>query len=236
MSGKSRWLAISVVVALATVGIGASVGADAGSEDGFLSAINSSRSSAGLAPLKMDSSLRSYARKHTQYMIDGKCSGDANICHSSSSALQSAAGSGWSALGENVGRGNTVSSLHQAFMDSAGHRKNILGDYNYVGIGTGTNSDGVLYVTVVFMRKGDTSSPTTTTTAPANTTTSVAGATTTSKAVATSTAPTTTSSTTSTTTTLPPTTTTTLIVGPDKPVTPGVSCFSATRRWWLCHD
>lgn len=232
MSGRSKWLAILLVVALATVGIGSSVGADAGTEDSFLSKINSSRSSAGLAPLKMDSNLRSYARKHTQYMIDGKCSGGANICHSSSSALQKAAGSGWSALGENVGRGNTVSSLHQAFMDSAGHRKNILGDYNFVGIGTGTNADGVLYVTVVFMKKGDTSP---TTTAPANTTTTAASGATTTKPGTTSTAPSTTVPTT-TTTTLPPTTTTTLIVGPDKPVTPGLSCFSATHLWWMCHD
>ena len=229
MSGRSKWLTIVVAVALATVGVGSSVSADAGTEDGFLSAINSSRSSAGLAPLKMDGNLRSYARKHTQYMVDGNCSGGANICHSSSSALQSAAGSGWSALGENVGRGNTVSSLHQAFMDSASHRKNILGDYNYVGIGTGTNSDGVLYVTVVFMKKGDTSPPSTTTTAPANTTTSAASTATTTKATATTTP-------TTTTTTFPSTTTTTLIVGPDKPVTPGMSCFSATRLWWMCHD
>jgi hypothetical protein len=27
-----------------------------------------------------------------------------------------------------------------------------------------------------------------------------------------------------------------LIVGPDKPVTPGESCFTATRLWWMCHD
>jgi hypothetical protein len=26
------------------------------------------------------------------------------------------------------------------------------------------------------------------------------------------------------------------VVGPDKPVTPGESCFAATRLWWMCHD
>jgi hypothetical protein len=25
-------------------------------------------------------------------------------------------------------------------------------------------------------------------------------------------------------------------VGPDKPVTPGESCYTATRLWWMCHD
>jgi len=221
-----------IVVALATVGLGASAGADSGSEQSFLSAINSSRSSAGLSSVAMDGGLQSHARGHTADMIDAE-----EIYHSSSGELQSAAGSGWSKLGENVGRGGTVSSLHQAFMDSSGHRANILGDYNYVGIGTDT-ANGVLYVTVVFMKKGDTEPATTTTEAAPTTTeapatsnaTEGAGPEPTGSEETPSTSPSTT------TTTLPPTTTTTLIVGPDKPVTPGESCYTATRLWWMCHD
>ena len=153
------------------------------------------------------------------------------IYHSTGDELKAAAGAGWSKLGENVGRGGTVDSLHKAFMASPGHKANILGDYNYAGIGT-ASSDGVLYVTVVFMKKGG--GPTTTTTAPATTTT-----TTTTKSTTTTTSKSTTTTTpksTTTTTTIPPTTTTTLIVGPDKPVTPGESCLAATRFWWMCHD
>jgi len=215
MPGKTRWISLALVVALATFGISASAGADSGSENSFLSAINSSRSSAGLGAVKMDGGLQAHARRHTADMIAA-----GSIYHSSSGELQAAAGSGWSKLGENVGRGGSVSSLHQAFMNSSGHRANILGDYNYVGIGTDTAS-GVLYVTVVFMKKGSTAPAPTPTTAPP-------------KATPTTAAPTTTAPTT--TTTMPPTTTTTLIVGPDKPVTPGESCFSATRLWWMCHD
>jgi hypothetical protein len=228
MLGKTRWLHILLVVAMATFGLGASAVADSGSENSFLSAINSSRSSAGLPPLSMDSGLRSHARKHTADMIAA-----GEIYHSTSAELQAAAGSGWSKLGENVGRGGSVSSLHDAFMKSSGHRANILGDYNYVGIGTDTAS-GVLYVTVVFMKKGSTAT-TTTTTAPAPTTTAAPKSTPTTKASAPKTTNTTQAPTT-TTTTIPPTTTTTLIVGPDKPVTPGESCFAATRLWWMCHD
>lgn len=232
MPGLSKkWLVIALTVAFSTVGIAVTAGADSGSEQGFLSEINATRSANGLAPLTMDGGLRSHARVHTQDMIAA-----GEIFHSTGAELKSAGGSGWESLGENVGRGGTVSSLHQAFLDSPGHRKNILGDYNYVGIGTDTG-DGVLYVTVVFMRKGG-GSPTTTTTAPKSTTTEAPKTTTTSPAPAkkapaettTSMAPTTT------TTTLPPTTTTTLIVGPDKPVTPGVSCFFATRDGWICQD
>ncbi|HEX6301872.1 MAG TPA: CAP domain-containing protein [Acidimicrobiia bacterium] len=214
-------------MALAILGLSASAGADSGSEQAFLSAINSTRSSSGLGSLKMDSGLQSHARKHTGDMIAAD-----EIYHSSSGELQSAAGSGWEKLGENVGRGGSVSSLHQAFLDSPGHKANILGDYNYVGIGTGTSDSGVLYVTVVFMKKGGSSSETTTTTsttAPSETT-----ETTTAKSPTTTEGPA--PEPTTTTTTIPPTTTTTLIVGPDKPVTPGESCYTATRLWWMCHD
>lgn len=215
-----------MVVVLTTIGLSASAGADSGSEQGFLSAINSSRSSAGLPPVSMNGSLQSHARSHTAAMIAA-----GEIFHSSSGELQAAAGSGWSKLGENVGRGGTVSSLHEAFMNSSGHRKNILGDYNYVGIGTDTSS-GVLYVTVVFMKKGgSSSSPAPTTTAPPKSTETTKASSSPSKSAAT---PTTVPPTT--TTTVPPTTTTTLIVGPDKPVTPGESCYTATRLWWMCHD
>lgn len=213
-----------LVVALATLGFSASAGADSGSESGFLSKINAERSSRGLNTLAIDGGLRSHARTHTAEMIANN-----DLYHSSSAELQAAAGSGWSAIAENVGRGGTVDSLHSAFMKSSGHKANILGDYNYVGIGTDTAPDGRLYVTVVFMKKGSTSSPSPTTTSGSTNTTKASSGGSSQPKTTTTEAPTTT-------TTLPPTTTTTLIVGPDKPVTPGESCFFATRDGWMCHD
>lgn len=218
MLGKRRWLSILTVAALAILGFGLSAGADTASEAGFLAEINATRAAEGLSPLAIDSGLRAHARNHTQDMMDS-----GGIYHSSSDELTAAAGSGWTKLGENVGRGGTVSSLHNAFMKSAGHRANILGDYNKVGIGTGTTG-GVLYVTVVFMKKGSTPAPTTTTTVSGGDDTP------------TTTQPKPQPKPTTTSTTVPPTTTTTMIVGPDKPVTPGESCVVATRFWWMCHD
>ena len=225
MVGKSRWLSTLLVVVLATIGLSASAGADSGSESGFLSKINAERSSRGLGKLTTDGGLTAHARHHTADMIAAN-----KIYHSSSGELRAAAGSGWSALAENVGRGGTVDSLHTAFMNSPGHKANILGDYNYVGIGTDTAPDGRLYVTVVFMKKGSTSPPATTTTSGSTNTTKASSGGSSQPKTTTTEAPTTT------TTTLPPTTTTTLIVGPDKPVTPGESCFFATRDGWMCHD
>ena len=227
MLGKRKWLSTLLAVALATIGLGVSALADSGSEQGFLSAINATRASAGLGPVSMDGGLQAHARNHTAAMIT-----KGEIYHSSSGELKAAAGSGWTNLGENVGRGGSVSSLHKAFMNSSGHKKNILGDYNYVGIGTASSSDGRLYVTVVFMKKGGGSAPApTTTTAPKPSATTAPA-----KSSPTTTAAKATTTTSTTTTTLPPTTTTTLIVGPDKPVTPGESCIDATRFGWTCHD
>lgn len=216
MLGKRRWFAILTIAAMVTAGLGLTAGADSATESEFLAKINAERSANGLGGLSMDGGLQAHARRHTQDMMDAN-----QIYHSTSAELQAAAGSGWSKLGENVGRGGSVDSLHQAFMNSSGHRANILGDYNYAGIGTGTK-DGVLYVTVVFMKKGST---TTTTTAPPQPGTTMPPP-----------KPTTTAAPTTTTTTLPPTTTTTLIVGPDKPIVPGNACIEATLFWWMCHD
>lgn len=237
MLGNRRWITTIAVAALATMALGLSAGADSASEGEFLAKINAERASRGLNTLSVDGGLVSHARKHTQDMINA-----GEIYHSSEAELKGAAGSGWSSIGENVGRGGSVSSLHTAFMNSSGHRANILGDYNYAGVGTGT-SNGVLYVTVVFMKKGSTPTtapPTTaapTTAAPTTAAPTAAAPTTAATgAKAKSSTPTTQAAAPPTTTTVPPTTTTTLIVGPDKPVTPGESCLAATRFWWMCHD
>jgi hypothetical protein len=227
MLGKRRWLSILLIATLATVGLGVAAGADSATEADFVAHINASRSAQGLAPLAVDSKLVGHARDHTAAMV---AAGD--IFHSSSAQLQSYGKPGWQKIGENVGKGGAVDSLHNAFMNSAGHRKNILGDYNYVGVGTDT-SNGVLYVTVIFMKLGSSS---TTTTTPGGTDTTQAPTTTQPKQTQPKPTTTTQPKPTTTTTTLPPTTTTTLIVGPDKPVTPGESCLSVSRLWWTCRD
>lgn len=227
MSRTQRWITALLLASLTVLGGGLIAGADSGSESEFVSKINSSRAANGLPPLTVDGNLRSYARQHTAEMIES-----GTIYHSSSGELAAAGGTGWDVMGENVGKGGTPTSLHKAFMDSPSHRANILGDFNFVGVGTGTSEDGYLYVTVIFMKKTVT---TTTTTAPTTTTTvaEVPVKATTTTTVAQSPAK---ATTTTTTTTAPTTTTTTLDVPPDKPVTPGQVCVESNRFWNLCHD
>jgi uncharacterized protein YkwD len=58
---------------------------------------------------------------------------------------------GWQSLGENVGKGGSESAIQHAFMNSTGHRDNILSrDFRQVGIGAARGSDGRLYVDEVF--------------------------------------------------------------------------------------
>jgi len=232
MPGKKHWLSL-LLVALISTALGVAATADSGTESEFVSLINSTRANNGLGSLEVDGGLRTHARNHTQAMID-----HGDIFHSSSAELAAAAGTGWSRVGENVGRGQSPSSLHTAFMNSTGHAANILGDYNYVGVGTANSADGSLYVTVVFMKKGETAPPTTEappateapppTDSPATTTPPPSGG-----GEPAAPAPTTTSTTT---TTVPATTTTTMVVPPDRAVIPGQSCLEATRFAQLCHD
>ncbi|MFV9672871.1 MAG: CAP domain-containing protein [Acidimicrobiia bacterium] len=156
-----------IVVALVVMTVGLALPAQAGTEGAFLSKINASRAAAGLAPVSVHSDLVPDARAHSAEMMAA-----GEIYHTSP---LSAVASGWEALAENVGAGPSVDSLHAAFMASSGHRRNILGDYNYVGIGVSQSDSGQLWVTVIFMRKGapapaPATTTTTTTAAPPPTT------------------------------------------------------------------
>jgi hypothetical protein len=127
-------------------------------ESQFVSMTNSARSSAGLGGYSVASDLVSLARRHSQEMAAKH-----TIYHNPNLANDV---SGWQAVGENVGMGGSASSIHQAFMNSAPHRANILDhDFTQVGIGTAFDDKGVLYVTEVFRKPSGSSAP-----APARTT------------------------------------------------------------------
>jgi len=137
----------------------------AGSEGSFVAKMNAERTARGLAPLRVYGDLVDDARAQSQRMM-----ADGNLFHNP--ALGSVT-SGWIALGENIGSGASVDAIHAAFMASATHRGNILGDFNYVGVGVAVESADRMWVTVVFMKGADdlldgggTTTTTTTTTVP----------------------------------------------------------------------
>jgi hypothetical protein len=142
----ARRAIITVLGVLAvTLGLAAPAGADvADFEADFLSAINAERAVAGLAPLQPYWDLVDDARAHSALMASTD-----HLHHNPGLATVT---TGWSALGENVGVGPGVDVLHDAFMRSSGHRANILGSYNYAGVGVVVESEWKMWVTVVFMR------------------------------------------------------------------------------------
>lgn len=164
-----------VIMAAAIMSMGMAIPALAGPAGTMVGRINSSRSAAGLAPLETYWDLTDDAVAHSGRMLDR-----GEIYHNT--ALGSVTGV-WQGLGENVGMGVDLAALQSAFMASAAHRANILGDYNYVGVGIKTDSGGVNWVTVVFMRaapglNGGTTTTTTTEPPPPPTTTTSPPATT----------------------------------------------------------
>lgn len=120
------------------------------SEKRFKRAINNSRLNlAGLNKLKLDPELSKVAKKQAKNMADA-----GEIFHSPSNRLRTRI-TNWTTIGENVGVGSKVPSLHQAFLDSAPHKANILGsDYRNIGISV-VKRDGRMYVVMIFQGIGN---------------------------------------------------------------------------------
>ncbi len=133
-------LLLTVVAALAA---GTAVAAASGAESDFHGRANAERSSAGRLAYASSADLVAVARRQAARMA-----AEHRIWHNPN--LQNEV-EGWRAVGENVGMGADVASIHAAFMNSPAHRANLLdGDFTQVGMGTATDETGKLYVAQVF--------------------------------------------------------------------------------------
>jgi hypothetical protein len=59
--------------------------------------------------------------------------------------------SGWCSVGENVGWGSSIESIQAAFMNSATHRNNLLGNWTHMGVGVAKRGNSY-YITQLFIR------------------------------------------------------------------------------------
>jgi hypothetical protein len=153
---------VGAFLAAALLIVSLAPGALAAAEDSLLSKINEERGSRGLPALASHWDLVDDAQAHSQAMMSAD-----NLHHNPNLGSVT---TGWLSLGENVGVGPSVSSIHTAFMNSPPHRGNVLGDFTHVGIGAIRESDNRLWITVVFMKASD-AATTTTSIAPAPTST-----------------------------------------------------------------
>jgi len=119
----------------------------------FARRINAARKKTGKSWLRLDPQLSKAAKVHTREMV-----GRNTLYHTPTNTLTRRV-TNWSTLGENVGVGGTVDSLHTAFMNSPAHKANVLySSFKYVGIGTIKKGDRV-WVTVIFEAASDPGSP-----------------------------------------------------------------------------
>jgi hypothetical protein len=138
-------LLVATTVAVGGLAVTAPAAHASTEESQFTSMANSERSSRGLRSYSVAGDLVAVARRHAQRMAAA-----GKIWHNPNLGSEV---SGWQAVGENVGMGGSASSIHQAFMNSAAHRANILDtDFTQVGMGTARDSKGVLYITQVFRK------------------------------------------------------------------------------------
>jgi hypothetical protein len=117
-------------------------------ESRLVALINDERTDRGLAPLDLTLQLTRIGRDWSQAMARQD-----DLSHRPDLAEQ--IDGDWRRLGENVGYGPSLDKIHDAFMDSKGHRDNVLGDFDRVGVGV-VEEDGRLWITVNFLRgRGD---------------------------------------------------------------------------------
>jgi uncharacterized protein YkwD len=171
-----RRFAAVTLVAFAVTAVGLFVAppsADAWSVNSFssssekllVSLTNKSRASAGLKALKVDSKLTAIARSRSKDMIVRDYFSH-NIPPSGKNvfSILDSKGYCYSIAGENIGWNNypddvATQTIHRQFMESSGHRKNILGKrWDVIGVGAYKGPTGKKMWTVIFAdRCGSTS-------------------------------------------------------------------------------
>lgn len=115
--------------------------------------INADRRANGLSDLKVSSAVTAVARSHAQDMVNRKFFSHSNPDGKTPSDRLKAAGISYSAVGENIAENTSVQAAETSFMNSSGHRANILNsNYTTVGIGVAYDSAGNVYVVQDFIK------------------------------------------------------------------------------------
>jgi uncharacterized protein YkwD len=135
----------SLLVALVAV-VALALGACSAEEDEATALVNQSRSYVGLPGLPTNIDLYLKAQSWSQRLAN-----EQRLYHS---YLPDGNGYNWSRLGENVGYGYSIRQVHDAFMNSSGHRANILDrGFNRIGIGVTRDGAGRYWVVQEFMQE-----------------------------------------------------------------------------------
>ena len=120
-------------------------------EAAMIREINGTRAVAGKRLLSRGWLITRYARRHARKQADA-----GRIFHGNPGVWLANHGGSWAWWGENVGcvmsTSGWISKLHTAFMNSPGHRANIIGRFTHVGVGYAVDERGIIFATIVFRR------------------------------------------------------------------------------------
>jgi len=115
--------------------------------------LNADRKANKLPPLKLNLAVSAVAQRHAQDEISRNFFAHNNPDGQSPFDRMRAAGISYSYAGENLAINQNVTAAEQAFMNSPGHRANILNaNYTEVGIGVRYSPKGSVYVVQNFIR------------------------------------------------------------------------------------
>jgi uncharacterized YkwD family protein/spore coat assembly protein SafA len=123
-------------------------------ENQVINLVNVERAKAGLAPLKANWQLSRVARYKSQDMINNNYFDHISPTYGSPFNMMENFGIKFTAAGENIAMGqNTPQEVMNAWMNSPGHRSNILSPaYTDIGVGLAKTSSGVCYWTQDFIK------------------------------------------------------------------------------------
>ncbi len=121
-------------------------------EKDVLKYTNQYRKSKGLGTLQMRSDLNAIARKHSEDMAKGR----RPFGHGGFTQREKQIKRMYSSctMAENVAYGSSTGrDVVTQWKNSSPHRRNLLGDYDYSGIGTARDRNGRIYFTQIFVRR-----------------------------------------------------------------------------------
>lgn len=124
-------------------------------EQEVLDLVNVERSQAGLSPLQMDVDLAAVARDKSKDMRDYGYFSHTSPTYGSPFDMMTQYGIQYRAAGENIAAGQkSPTEVMQAWMDSPGHRENIMNaDYTHLGVGLVEGGSYGYYWTQMFISK-----------------------------------------------------------------------------------
>lgn len=122
-------------------------------EEEILYYVNKFRRSKGLKPLEMNNVISIEARDHSKSMATGRRSFGHDGFESRIGDISKKLGA-VRAAAENVAYGNlSAQAVVDGWIKSPGHRRNMLGEFNLIGIGTARGKNNIVYFTQIFINK-----------------------------------------------------------------------------------